>query len=90
MLPDRRAIKRTRVLRSAQIIVPRLSPLVHCMVCDLGGGGACLQLADTAGLPETFNLTFDRCRTRRPCRVVWRSADRLGVRFENAGSAATV
>jgi hypothetical protein len=33
-------------------------------------------------VPDTFELTFDRGRSSRPCRVKWRSGDQLGVSFE--------
>jgi PilZ domain len=79
---DRRVIKRTRVLRSAKIIVPRRSPVIHCTVQNITSGGACLKVANTYGLPETFELTFEHGRTRRACRVMWRTHDRLGVAFQ--------
>ena len=81
---DRRDLQRTRVLRNAKIIVPRLSSVISCTVHDLNSGGACLKLANTFGVPETFELTFEHGRTRRSCRVVWRTDDRLGVKFEAA------
>ena len=82
MPDDRRVIQRTRVLRGAKIIAPCRSAVIHCTVQNITGGGACLKLANTQGLPETFELTFEHGRTRRACRVVWRTADQLGVAFE--------
>ncbi|HWW36167.1 MAG TPA: PilZ domain-containing protein, partial [Xanthobacteraceae bacterium] len=82
---ERRALKRTRVSRNAKIIVPRRSPVIFCTVENITGGGACLKLASTFGVPETFDLTFEHGRTRRLCRVVWRTNNKLGVAF---GSAA--
>jgi PilZ domain len=82
MVENRRAVKRTRILRSAKIIVPRRSPVIHCTVQNVTNTGACLQLANTHGLPATFDLTFEHGRTRRFCRVIWRTDDQLGVRFE--------
>ena len=51
-------------------------------------GGACLKLANTYGVPEIFELTFELGRTRRPCRVIWRTNDELGVAFEGSETAA--
>jgi len=87
-MEDRRTIQRTRVLRCAKIIVPRSSPVIHCTVQNITGGGACLKLANTHGVPQTFDLTFEHGRTRRCCRVVWRTQDQLGVTFEKQQSAA--
>src|SRR5271155_5532450 len=80
---DRRGVQRTKVLRNAKIIVPRRSPVIHCTVQNITSGGACLKLANTFGVPEQFELTFEQGRTRRLCRVVWRTNDELGVAFEN-------
>jgi len=82
MVDERRTRKRTRILRGAKIFVPRRSPVVHCTVQNITGGGACLKFANTSGLPETFDLTFEHGRTRRPCRVIWRTDNELGVCFE--------
>jgi hypothetical protein len=84
---DRRVLKRTRVQRNAKIIVPRRSPVICCTVENVTGAGARLRLASTFGVPETFDLTFEHGRTRRSCRVIWRTIDKLGVAFEAAGQA---
>lgn len=83
---DRRALQRTRIQRNAKILVPQNSPVIHCTVQDITSAGACLALADAGGLPATFELTFEHGRTRRACRVVWRTSDRVGVKFEQVGS----
>jgi len=87
MTDDRRIIKRTRILRCAKIILPRRSPVIHCTVQNITGGGACLKLANTRGIPETFELTFEAGRTRRVCRVIWRTDDMLGVAFASMEAA---
>jgi hypothetical protein len=79
---ERRNVQRTAVKRSAKIIVPRRSPVIHCTVQNITSGGACLKLANTFGIPENFELTFECGRTRRACRVAWRTADKLGVAFQ--------
>ena len=78
---ERRALKRTRIARNAKLIVPRRSPVIFCTVENITSGGACLKLASTFGLPQTFDLTFEHGRTRRLCRVVWRTNNKLGVTF---------
>jgi hypothetical protein len=89
---DRRDVRRTKVLRNAKIIVPARSPVIHCTVQNVTSGGACLKLANTYGVPDIFELTFEHGRTRRACRVAWRTADMLGVAFEEdkASSSAVV
>jgi hypothetical protein len=85
---NRRDVQRTRVQRNAKIIVPRRSPMIHCTVQDITSGGARLKLANTFGVPDDFELTFELGRTRRRCRVVWRTHDQLGVAFESTDAAA--
>ena len=78
---DRREVTRTRVLRGAKIIVQARSPVIHCTVQNITSGGACLKLANTWSIPDSFELTFEHGRTRRACRVAWRTHDMLGVAF---------
>jgi PilZ domain len=85
---ERRDVQRTRVLRSAKIIVPRRSPVIHCTVQNITSGGACLKLANTYGLPDSFDLTFEHGRTRRACRVAWRTNDQVGVTFVEKNKTA--
>ena len=79
---ERRDVTRTRILRGAKIIGQRGS-MIHCTVQNITSGGACLKVANTAGLPMTFELTFEQGRTRRACRVVWHTGDHVGVAFED-------
>jgi PilZ domain len=83
---DRRISRRTRVLRNAKIILSDRDTLVHCTLLDLSRSGACLSVSSTYKLFETFELTFDNGRTRRKCRVRWRTATKLGVTFEHPGN----
>ncbi|MFZ3335944.1 MAG: PilZ domain-containing protein [Xanthobacteraceae bacterium] len=85
---NRRDVQRTKVLRNAKIIAPRRASIIHCTVQNITSGGACLKLANTSGVPDYFELTFEIGRSRRPCRVIWRTADELGVAFEEAATAA--
>lgn len=85
---ERRLVRRTRVLRGAKIIAPRHSSMIHCTVQNVTSGGACLKVANTYGIPQTFDLTFEHGRTRRACRVVWRTHDEVGVAFQGDEAAA--
>lgn len=81
---DRRNVKRTRILRSAKIILERRSSVIHCTVQNITSTGACLKVANTSDLPDAFELTFEHGRTRRACRVAWRTNDQVGVAFVEA------
>ncbi len=84
-MDERRSVRRTQVLRNAKIIVNhRSATIISCTLHNLTSHGACLSLASTYRLPDTFELTFEHGRSRRPCRVVWRTKTKLGVSFDPA------
>lgn len=80
-MPERRRFKRTRTLMAAKIFFDGCETLINCVVCDLSIGGAGIRTANTADIPDEFDLTFDAARTLRACRVAWRSESRIGVAF---------
>jgi hypothetical protein len=82
-MSERRDVTRTRIRRNAEIVVARRGvEKLQVTLKDLTSTGACLTLSTTSVVPDTFELTFDRGRSSRPCRVKWRSGDQLGVSFE--------
>lgn len=80
-MEERRAVQRTRVLRNAKIILDHRTSIISCTVKNLSSLGACLSVASTYRLPDTFELTFEHGRSRRLCRVIWRTNDKLGIAF---------
>jgi len=62
-----------------------------CILHDVSDGGANLRLPVAEDLPDEFVLllTRDGSRNRR-CRIVWRNAQQVGVRFVAAGVPVTV
>ena len=51
-------------------------------IVDISESGAQLEVFDTAGIPEQFSLLVGgHGAVKRLCHVVWRSHDRLGVKF---------
>jgi hypothetical protein len=78
---DRRRVQRTRVLKDATIILHESSSVFDCTVLNITNLGICVEVPSSAGIPNAFVLTFDRARTSRQCRVIWKSDNRLGVSF---------
>jgi hypothetical protein len=86
---ERRDVARTRMRHNAEIVVMRRGATkLPCTLQDLTSTGACLTLADSHEVPDTFELTFDRSRSHRACRVKWRTGDKLGVSFEKPQTPA--
>jgi hypothetical protein len=80
---ERRAKVRTVINRGALIFF-RGSKVVHpCCVRDVTNGGAGVKLDGLNILPFEFGISFDRFRSMRKCRMVWREGDCIGATFDN-------
>lgn len=78
---ERRRIPRTQVSKDARIILSQPAPLIDCTVCNLTNLGVCLQVPGAADIAGAFDLTFDLGRSFRSCRLIWKTANKLGVAF---------
>jgi hypothetical protein len=57
-------------------------PLGKCTMKDISDSGAQLLLSDISELPRELLLSLSHDgAVRRPCDLVWRNGDRVGVRF---------
>jgi hypothetical protein len=53
-----------------------------CTVLDVSEDGARIMLQSPVRLPRTFDLLFNQEGTRRrPCRMVWRVDEQVGVNY---------
>jgi hypothetical protein len=83
-MEERRKVQRMRVLKGAKIIFNQRLSSLDCIVRNLSAAGACLQLASPVGLPTTFEMSLDGDRSIRSCRVIWHTAERIGVAFDDS------
>lgn len=74
-----RAAVRCKIHKAGSIVVG--SRAVTCTVHNLSAAGAALSVRRSPILPNAFVLVLEMEHRRRPCRVVWRRGDRLGVTF---------
>jgi len=58
-----------------------LVPPIDCIIRNLSATGASIQVTDPASIPDAFQLLIKPDMTKRTCKVVWRSEERIGVRF---------
>jgi hypothetical protein len=77
---ERRKESRRRTLKSGSINFNRAGG-IDCKVRNLSPAGALLEVASQVGIPEEFVLVIESDHLRTPCRVIWRTATRLGVAF---------
>jgi hypothetical protein len=81
-MSELRRAPRESTYKAARIGAGGARATLHCGVRNLSATGACLRVDDTEGVPNVFQLVFDSGEASRQCRVVWRNARQLGVRFE--------
>jgi hypothetical protein len=79
-MEERREELRHRVLKPAQITWGSGAAL-DCVIRNISGQGACLEVASPLGIPPNFTLMLDNNRSKRECRIVWRTERRIGVAF---------
>jgi hypothetical protein len=78
---DKRQSQRKKVLRGGRIVLPNLMSTFACSVRNLSERGALLTVANSTNIPDAFYLIIDLRPGRRPCQVVWRKMNQLGVEF---------
>jgi hypothetical protein len=84
---ERRAIARTTINRDALLFFRGQSGPFPCCIRNVTNLGAGIELNGTTDLPDEFDVSFDRFRTRRICRLIWRRGDFVGVAFADEASA---
>ena len=78
---ETRIAPRYRVSKPAQIDYG--GDKTPCIIRDLSVTGAALELSDrSATVPAAFTLIVPDDKLKLPCRVVWRTAFRIGVAFD--------
>lgn len=83
---EQRKTSRLPMQRRAWIECGEAAPLA-CQLHDVSDEGAQIGDLDPGAVPDEFSLRFTKTGSvRRQCRVVWRAAERIGVRFLNGSS----
>jgi hypothetical protein len=80
-MAENRASQRQRVLK-AGTISSDLAAGIDCVVRNVSDADARLEIESPVGVPNAFTLVISRDDLKRACRVAWRSARRIGVRFD--------
>jgi hypothetical protein len=86
LMPDRRRAPRLQSLQGAQITDQHNGPAIVCVVRNLSTTGACLLVVSHDGVPDSFDLVLNRDKSRYLCRVLWRTANQVGVKFQVTAS----
>ncbi|MGB8399622.1 PilZ domain-containing protein [Bradyrhizobium sp.] len=84
-MEERRAIPRTRVFKAGSIEFD--GAVVDCTIRNLSLLGAGIEVATPLGIPHEVTLLIISRHERQHCHIIWRGDRRIGVAFDNAGSA---
>ena len=79
-ISDRRRASRRKMLKGARTFWPN-GDSSECIVHNLSDTGAHLQMRGPA--PNAFDLLIDGNEEPQSCNVVWRNANRVGVKFQD-------
>jgi hypothetical protein len=80
---ERRSMVRTTINRDALLFFSGQPDVFSCCVRDTTNNGASIRLNGLHIVPSKFGVSFDRFRTMRECRMIWRDGDFVGVAFES-------
>ena len=87
-LIERRAQRRRRQLKSGRIVFNHATSVYDCVVRNVSTTGACLAIPSPKTVPADFELRADG--SKRPCEVIWRGEDRMGVKFHDRYATASI
>lgn len=80
-MTERRKGARPRALKGGKIAFNQHNSVIDCVVRNLTEDGAMLKVPSTAGIPQRFYFRLDSEQAFRPCQVIWRRPDTLGITF---------
>ena len=94
---ERRKVRRSNTLKAGLISLRNGSP-ISCTIRNVSSVGACLEVIAyfgipediIFGIPEDITLVIEGEKFKRPCRIIWRYHNRLGVIFKQTASAYVV
>lgn len=78
-MEEHRGSPRLRTLKGGLILFGT-APAFDCVIRNMSDTGA-LLVVNPVGIPDEFTLVIKPEMRKRACRVAWRSADKIGVRF---------
>jgi len=77
---ERRQTLRHRTFKGGSLLFG-VASTIYCVIRNMSESGAQLTLEGPIRTPEEFTLLIKPEMIKRPCRVVWRKADKIGVQF---------
>ena len=79
-MTEKRKTPRRRTLKAGTIALDH-GGTISCTVRNISEGGASLEVESPIGIPDNFKLVIEKDYVNRPCRVVSRTKNTIGVIF---------
>ena len=79
---NNRNSERHEVLEAGTITFQGSGSGIDCTVRNISIGGASLEVDNSTGIPNSFDLLIDAENSKQHCHVVWRKEQRIGVAFD--------
>lgn len=86
-MDDKRKFPRRRVLKEGKIVFADGLRVIDCTIRDMSEEGARLLIANTVGLPDTFQLYEKSSGLLYPASIAWRQSNAIGVHFDGPASS---
>ena len=79
---NNRNSERYEVLEAGTITFQGSGSGMDCIVHNISIGGANLEVENSTGIPDSFDLLINSENGKQHCYVVWRKEQRIGVAFD--------
>ena len=80
---ERRGGSRRRVVKSAKIAFGDFVFVRDCTLRDVAPNGARIRVDGAHEIPDEFYVVFSADKTMRHARIVWRTANEIGIEYES-------
>jgi len=80
-MQDRRQSGRDKVLFGGVAEINERGSTMDCVVRNFSDHGACVEIDETAKLPEKLSLSIPRKGRSYLAQMIWRHANRVGLAF---------
>ncbi|MBI3700320.1 MAG: PilZ domain-containing protein [Afipia sp.] len=85
---DRRSDPRERVIYGGIIATDAKNAKIDCVVRNLSGSGANIELASSEKMPENFNIAIPKTGRSFLAKIVWWRANRAGLEFQTTAAGS--
>jgi hypothetical protein len=79
-MDSERIAQRRRILKAGSIECG--GGVIDCVVRNLSETGAALEVLSPLYIPDRFTLAIRTDQLKRPCHIIWRKKNRIGVAFD--------